>query len=56
VREEEDARRAIEAAGCEIAELTPQEHDSFVAAVSPIHGEARRQYGERWFDLVPRSR
>jgi TRAP-type C4-dicarboxylate transport system substrate-binding protein len=55
VREEEDARRAIEAAGCQIADLTQQEHDAFVAAVSPIHGEARKQYGERWFDLVPQS-
>src|SRR6266436_4691318 len=35
VREEEDARRAIEAAGCEIVELTSGEHEAFVAAVRP---------------------
>src|SRR5712691_1184320 len=43
VREEEDARRAIEAAGCEIVELTSGEHEAFVAAVRPIYGEAREQ-------------
>jgi TRAP-type C4-dicarboxylate transport system substrate-binding protein len=52
VREEEDARQAIEAAGCEIAELTADEHSSFVSAVDPIYGEARKQYGERLFDLL----
>ncbi len=52
VREEADARRAIEAAGCEIVELTPGEHDAFVAAVKPIYGEAREQYGEELFELV----
>jgi TRAP-type transport system periplasmic protein len=45
-REEEDARAAILAAGCEIAELTPAEHGAFAAAVQPIYGEARRQYGD----------
>jgi TRAP-type transport system periplasmic protein len=45
-REEEDARAAIVAAGCEIAELTPAEHGAFAAAVQPIYGEARRQYGD----------
>jgi TRAP-type C4-dicarboxylate transport system substrate-binding protein len=52
VHEEEDARCAIAAAGCEIAELSADEHRSFVSAVDPIYGEARRQYGERLFDLV----
>jgi TRAP-type transport system periplasmic protein len=46
VGEEEDARRAIEAAGCEIVELTADEHGAFVEAVNPIYGEAREQYGE----------
>jgi len=52
VREEADARRAIEAAGCEIVELTSGEHEAFVAAVRPIYGEAREQYGEELFELV----
>jgi TRAP-type transport system periplasmic protein len=46
VREEEDARAAIAAAGCEIVELTTDEHDAFAAAVRPIYGEARPQYGD----------
>jgi TRAP-type transport system periplasmic protein len=45
-REEEEARAAIAAAGCDIAELTAAEHAAFAAAVQPIYGEARRQYGE----------
>ena len=46
VREEEDARAAIAAAGCEMVELTANQHDAFAAAVQPIYGEARRQYGD----------
>src|SRR5712691_1237119 len=46
VHEEEDARAAIAAAGCEIVELTADQHDRFAAAVQPIYGEARRQYGD----------
>jgi tripartite ATP-independent transporter DctP family solute receptor len=45
-REEEDARQAIEATGCEIVELTAAQHDAFAAAVKPILGEARRDFGE----------
>src|SRR5467141_500892 len=35
-REENDARQAIAAEGCEITELTPDEHDQFAAAVAPL--------------------
>jgi C4-dicarboxylate-binding protein DctP len=55
VREEEDAQRAIEAAGGEIVALTPEAHDAFVAAVEPIRREARRQYGPDLLDLVGRG-
>jgi TRAP-type C4-dicarboxylate transport system substrate-binding protein len=44
--EEAEARAAIAAAGCEIADLTTAEHAAFAAAVQPIYGEARRQYGD----------
>ncbi len=44
--EEEEARAAIVAAGCEVAELTAAENAAFAAAVQPIYGEARRQYGD----------
>jgi len=52
VREEEEARAAIAAAGCEIVELTADEHSAFAAAVRPIYGEARRQYGDGMFALA----
>jgi TRAP-type C4-dicarboxylate transport system substrate-binding protein len=52
VREEEDARAAIAAAGCEIVELTADEHNAFTVAVKPIYGEARRQYGDGLFALA----
>jgi TRAP-type transport system periplasmic protein len=46
VCEEEEARAAIAAAGCEIIELTADEHSAFAAAVWPIYTEAHRQYGD----------
>jgi TRAP-type transport system periplasmic protein len=51
-REEEDARRAIEAQGCEIVELSPDQHAAFIKAVQPIFGEARTQYGDGLFELA----
>jgi tripartite ATP-independent transporter DctP family solute receptor len=52
VKEEEDAMTAIRAEGGEILELTPGEHEKFVAAVTPIYGEARRQYGREVLALL----
>jgi TRAP-type C4-dicarboxylate transport system substrate-binding protein len=52
VGEEEDAQRTIAAAGCEIAALTADEHNAFAAAVQPIYGEARRQYGDALLALA----
>ena len=40
---------AIRMEGGEILELTAQEREAFVRAVSPIYGEARSEYGR---DLV----
>jgi TRAP-type C4-dicarboxylate transport system substrate-binding protein len=51
-REEEDARHAIEAQGCEIVELGVEQHTAFVKAVQPIFGEARKQYGDGLFELA----
>jgi TRAP-type transport system periplasmic protein len=51
--EEEEARRAIEAAGCEIVELTAEQHAAFVAAAQPLLREARGEYGDGLFGLVP---
>ena len=52
VKEEEDAMAAIRKAGGEILELTAQEHEAFVRAVSPIYGEARTQYSRELLGLV----
>jgi TRAP-type C4-dicarboxylate transport system substrate-binding protein len=46
VREETLARRAIEDAGGQVIELTAQQRAAFVAAVKPLHDEARRRFPE----------
>jgi len=54
--EEHDAsRKIIEAQGCEINELTPLEHENFVAAVQPLLAEARTTYGDAMFRMVPKA-
>jgi TRAP-type transport system periplasmic protein len=55
IEEDREARSAIEAAGCEIIELTAAEHGQFRAAVAPLLNDARKTYGEELFDLVPGS-
>jgi TRAP-type transport system periplasmic protein len=45
IQEDEDARKTILAAGCEIVEPTPDEQATFVAAVKPLLTEARDTYG-----------
>ncbi len=52
VKEEEDAQVAIRKAGGEILELTPDQHKAFVAAVTPIYGEARKEYSRELLSLV----
>ena len=47
-----DARRAIEAEGGEIAELTNAEHAAFAAAVAPLLDDAVIGYGAGMFDLL----
>lgn len=56
VEEEEIARRAIESAGGEIVELTPDEREAFVRAVKPLHDETRARFGDEMFALLPRIR
>ena len=55
VEEHDTSRKAIEAAGCEIHELTAKEHDAFVAAVQPLLADARKMYGDAMFKMVPRA-
>jgi len=52
VEEEEVARKAIEAAGGEVVELTPAERAAFSRAVKPLHEEARKRFGDEVFALV----
>jgi TRAP-type transport system periplasmic protein len=52
VQEEEDARKAIAAQGCEIVALSAGKHDAFVAAVAPLINEARATFGQALFDLT----
>jgi len=52
VREEEDSAAEIRKAGGEILELSPEQHQAFVTAVTPIYGEARSQYSPELVGLV----
>ena len=52
IAEDRDARDAIEAAGCEIAELTADEHAQFRTAVAPLLAEARKKFDGKIFDLI----
>src|SRR5215468_11886367 len=50
--EDREARRAIEAQGCEIVELSAEEHEKFVAAVKPLRDEATTTYGREMSAMV----
>ena len=53
VEEDREARTAILAQGCEIAELTADQHAAFAAAVEPLVADAGRSYGAEMFAMVP---
>ncbi|MBT3350856.1 MAG: TRAP transporter substrate-binding protein [Nitrospinaceae bacterium] len=46
VEEAKEARASIEKQGCEIVDLTPDEHDEFVKAVKPQLDDARQVFGD----------
>jgi tripartite ATP-independent transporter DctP family solute receptor len=52
VEEEDAARSAIAAQGCEIVELTAAEHRAFAAAVAPLLDEARGTFPRELFALA----
>jgi TRAP-type transport system periplasmic protein len=52
IEEDREARAAIEAAGCEITELSADEHAQFRTAVAPLLNDARKTYGQKMFDMV----
>jgi TRAP-type transport system periplasmic protein len=53
--EDEEARAAIAAQGCEIAGLDAAELSTFTAAVKPIYAEARGLYPQQILKLLPRG-
>jgi len=56
IEEELAARKTIEAAGGEVVELTTEARRAFVQAVQPLHGEARKRFGNEVFALISDSR
>jgi len=52
LEEQDAARRAIEAAGCEVVALMAREHAAFVDAVQPLLAAARNVYGEEMFRML----
>jgi tripartite ATP-independent transporter DctP family solute receptor len=51
-KEEDAARDAIAAQGCEIVELSPDEHRAFADAVAPLLAEARTTFGDELLALA----
>ena len=56
IREHDEARAAILAQGCEIAELPLAAHEAFVRTVAPLHEEARSSYGKEALALLEDGR
>jgi len=52
IEEDREARAAILGEGCEIVELSADQHAAFRAAVTPLLDEARGTYEPKMFDLV----
>ena len=55
VEEHDESYKVIEAEGCEVNALTPNEHEAFVAAVQPLLADARKTYGDAIFKMVPKA-
>jgi len=52
VEEDVASRAAIQAEGCEIVEVTKDEHAAFARAVEPLLVDARKTFGREMFDLL----
>ena len=55
IEEDASARQALADQGCEITELTADEHAQFKRAVEPLWTDARKQFGREMFELMPAS-
>jgi TRAP-type C4-dicarboxylate transport system substrate-binding protein len=53
VEEDRDARKALDAQGCEVVELTVDEHALFAKAVEPLWADARQKFGKEMFEMMP---
>jgi tripartite ATP-independent transporter DctP family solute receptor len=56
VEEDVASRQAIQAEGCEIVEVTKDQHAAFAKAVEPLLADARQTFGREMFDLLPGRR
>ena len=50
-----DSRKILELEGCEIVELTEEEHASFIRAVKSQHDDARGQFGDTMFNMIDKG-
>ena len=55
VAEEDIAQQALLDEGCEIVELSDEEHAAFVAAVGPLLDDARDMFGNEMFELLEQA-
>jgi TRAP-type transport system periplasmic protein len=53
IEEDASARKALLEQGCEIAELTDDEHALFKSAVAPLWADARQRFGKEMFEMMP---
>jgi len=53
IEEDMSARQALADQGCEVTELTGDEHAQFKRAVEPLWTDARKQFGKEIFELMP---
>ena len=53
IEEDGSARKALVEQGCEIVELTADEHELFKRAVEPLWADARKQFGKEMFEMMP---
>ncbi len=54
IEEHKQSLKTILDAGCEVVELSAQEHAAFVEAVQPLLDESKKTYGEAMFGMLPK--
>jgi tripartite ATP-independent transporter DctP family solute receptor len=53
IEEDVEARKALAEQGCEVVEVTADEHAQFKKAVEPLWGESRTRFGKELFEMMP---